>query len=474
MYLHHTRKIGFFELYYLGRNQLKCYTNYCIIAKYNHALNQSILSPALRQVVLANPYLAANFFPASSVASFDNYDLRAVDQIRFEDVVEYKTVSQIDESLLEEINTYTCKMDETERPLWRVIVYTTPESDETPHVCFYCDHTLFDGTSGTSFHKKLIRELGNVGELGPTSGDILFNYEADKDLLPKFPQSSDKYVNNKPPAIFVAKFLFRVLSPQWLRRTFIYLWNRTPVIGGSARDRLLEKYPIFRGLPANTSTATRFKIINLPPSDSAGVLKYCKEKHLTFTPLLYTVGIKTLQDTILLASMPFATEAIISVTTRRYLAKEQMGQHDFGLFVGPQPLINPPISQISVPEIIRVQEDIAAGLEARTPLYTVGMLKYVDVKDFLNGILGKLKETFEISNLGLQNVVSADGRWEIQDMLFSQCFGRTSPYFCLSVVSTKSGGLNLVLGMAPEYCDANPELVDQFASELTKNIMARY
>lgn len=474
----HKRRPGFFERNYIARNIEGIYTNFNITAQYDHRIDEALLSNALRAIILKNPSFAVNFYrdgdrSEDSKMNGNNFELRCVQKIDFEEVVEFFEMdTPFGEEQLTALDKRTCPMNDA-RPLWRVNVFECT-SDKSQTLTFYCDHSLFDGTSGVNFHEDLIRELAALSEEDDLRFQgTLFDYSRDRELLPSLLDNSDKLVPlYKAPFIYsVVTIIKELLVPKWVKTLFnsFLNWNHPNTY----------KYPIFRHNPTRKGINTNHKLININPDQVQMLTSFCKSQKMTLSPYLSTIAMLSLQETVFpcISDQRRSFEIDFTINGRRYFPAS-LSQAKYGLYVAAVdvtigPLPSPATFKAILPQMKYQSKLLSSAVEDHSPFYFTGLLAYINVWDFIQTKLGKLdsRRTAEISNLG--NRIIHSRNWHVRNLWFSQSNGLSS-HFCFSIISTKTGGLNLVVGFLDEVKalqtsrgnNAMDEFVEHFSSTL--------
>ena len=466
---HHTRKLGFFEKYYVCRNVEEYSKNINITGHYNHHISKILLSNALRTLILKNPTFAVNIYRDGDLQydakmNGDNFTVRPVEKITFNDVV---TFGNIDESfgvlVLNTLKEEKCPVNDT-RPLWRLNVNES-SSDKKQYVTFHCDHTLFDGGSATQFHKDLIIELEHHSkDQALKFQETLFDYKVDRHILPAIADSSDKIVDLYNPSIFFTALAIiqNMLLPKWLSNGFWSLFSG------------VKQAPLYAHNPTRKETKSNLRYINITPDNVKRLRAFCKSQNTTLTPYIAATAMYALQATVfpVVSDQQCSFEVSIPVDGRRYFP-EKLNDTKYGLYVGLLTSKMGPYTDLT-DSINILTTQLTASVANKSPFSFVGLLKYVNCWDFLRGKLGKTDSrlTLEVSNLGL-HLISHDN-WSIENLWFSQTNGILS-HFSLSLIATELNGLNLLVSYLADLdmvqTSLQKLLIDEFMALFTNKLL---
>lgn len=436
---YHTRKLGFLEKYYVCRNVEQYSKDINVTGQYNHYIDKVLLSNALRTLILKNPSLAVNIYRDGDLKydeklNGENFTVRPVEKIAFNDVVTFETIEEpFGELLLKRLNGEASHVNDS-KPLWRIKVFEST-SDRKQYVSFHCDHTLFDGSSATQFHKDLIVELAyHSKDQSLEIQETLFIYTADWELLPHLLDSSDKIVDLYNPSILLTllEFVLKILLPKWLYDGFWSLFSTN-----------VEQAPLYTHNTTRKEAESNIRHINITPKDVKRLRAFCKSQNTTLTPFIAAIATYALQETVFpaVAKHPCSCEISIPIDGRRYFP-EKIEDTKYGLYMGVLSNKVAPITDIAS-STNSLTANLTAGVADKSPFSFVGLLKYVNYWKFLADKLGKTDSrlTLEVSNLGLHLISHND--WSIDNIWFSQANGILT-HFCLSVIATESSGLNLL------------------------------
>lgn len=466
-----NRSPTFFERYYLLRGEYDYYTNFNVSARYSRSVLRVNLSNALRSLVKKYPCFAVSFFRVNDKDIEEdgkNFVMKPLQLIKFDDVVSFHKISKFDETTLEYLDQFVVKVDKENSPLWRVIVLEEEDTGKQ-YVTFYCDHAIFDGTSGGLFHDKLLFALNEV-EQNQSELQFVENLHTLDDSF-EIPQ-----VNEAGLALYSSSVLFalyeianKLFVPGWIKN-FISSIYQSWYPNKYYVD--VSKNPMYRYKPTRKSTPTKFKLLSFTPVEVRGMLSRCKQNGLTLTPYVIVIALQCLQETIMkrtsqeiaksskTAPIEHSSESVIAINNRRFIPEAH--SDEFGLMVSPVEVTLPPFKQFNkLDDLFPVMEHLGnalkSGIESNYGSKLVGLLKYIKVGDFLKNKLDQLssRQTLDVSNLGNKSYIY--GSWEAEEFVFSQSQG-VGTHFGISLISTLKLGLNIAFGYLEEYAEFPDEI----------------
>lgn len=423
--------------------------------EYSKKFSRAALSHALKAMIASNTWLTYNFFPTSETPTnyHEDYELRCVSQIRFENVLEFRQIGKFDELTLETINTFKNEIGRDDAPLWQLCIF---ETDTSQYVCGYFCHTLADGGTALQFQRDLLKQLAKY-EKETELVDILFDYETAKNSIPEILTAKELLTDLYIPGVFA-----RVKMWMDTKLPYITLWMG-PVLNffkktfrfGRTETQFFSLEPVTKNL------ASKFKIINIAPSELAPISQYCRTNSITVTPFLSIVALDCLEKIIFphfSNGTDFHSSHYMAISGRRYFPEFQ-NPFMYGVFVCGAPINVPPLMAKSKQDLLagmkRFHQSIQNEVKTRQSFKLLYMWKYADIAKVLHGKLGKHERyTTTISNLG--QVKDEPGEWKLVNAWFSL---NTSIgyHFLLDMVSTETGGLNLVVPYLPIYDELTTE-----------------
>lgn len=454
-----SRDISFPEEYCFWRTQLKTYTNYKILVEYSHDITQEALYHALTRMLYRYSALTTNVMPTNTNKIGFNFVL--VDTVQFGDVVEFIEDENLEnpEKILD--STYdTYFTYGNNKPLWKLQIINKK------FILFYCDHIIYDGTSGKNFHIELSKELC-ISAPSITSNSyhgldsILFQKSMiDFDsyqLIPSPPQIIDY---NGSFGLTLYKLLV-ALTPEtfskWLKR-----W-----LDGNPYSKMMNydtiTYKECKLVPNEKSTC---RIIHLTQNQLNSLLKVARAHQIKLTSLIIMLGnlscakYITGKDNDIVVGVPVNMRPLIQEETANKLCNNFSSL--FGLYVGVLFVDLPAMSKLCPDG--NINWDLVKYVNGyihdnfKTAPVDYGLLRFTDIKQYIVETHEKNeKYAFEISNLGMipsenSNIVNA---W----------FDQPTQIFSVNMISTANGA-NLAL----RCC--NEEWIDGYKDEFEKRLFA--
>lgn len=453
------RDMSYVELFFFWRTQLDHYSNYRILVEYNEELTTEKVYHALTRMMYKYSALTMDLMP-SSTSKF-GHQFVVVDEVRLSDVVEFIQNDKLAnvEEILEKYHKESLRYGKN-KPLWRLKVINGK------YALFFCNHILYDGTSGKNFHIELSKEIANgIPKIisGSFTGldSIVFEksmVEFDQYQLPPSPVDIIDY--NKPYSGLLY-IVLAALLPTKLSNLIKRWFSGNPYTSILAFDEV--EYKSFRSDPKNTSSS---RVINLDSFQLNSLIKTARLHNVKLTSLITVLAHISMGKFI--ASSGKDTVTSIPINIRGSIKMEKANKLCnnfsplFGLYMGAirlqLPSINKlcPDGQINWSLATFVNKYIHENIS--TSRLLLGVLKFINIKRFIVKEHEKEKKaTFELSNLGQigaehKNII---GAW----------FDQPGCLFSANMISCGSGG-TIVL----RCC--NEEWVDEFRNRLEKNILS--
>lgn len=450
----HRRKPAFGESYFLCRNIENYYSNFSVVGQYNKRFSKATLSHALKAMIAKNSWLTYNFFSVSDQNTpnyHTDYELRCVSSIPFDAVVEYRQIGNFDEQTLETINTFKNHVARSNAPLWQICVF---ETNECQYVCGYFCHTLYDGGTALQFQTDLVKEL-ECFEHETEVADVLFDYEKAKESLPDILPARELMTDLYIPSIFQkVRLWMNAKCPTFMRWIYQGISYVKKSIGLSG-----ENSPVFTSVPVAKDLASKFKILNFSAQEVRAMTQYCKGNNITLTPFFNVVAQDCIEKLIFPhfpqpdGSHKYSSSHFIAISGRRYFPQFS---HPFlyGVFVAGAPRTFDYMDVSSVvdylPHMKNFHRMIQEEVESRNSFKLMWMWGVVDIAKTLKKKIGRFERfTTMISNLG-RVVDDPQCSWKMVNAWFvlNTSIGY---HFILNMVTTDTGGLNLVIPYMPEY-----------------------
>lgn len=290
-------------------------------------------------------------------------------------------------------------------PFWRIYVLEDPTDRARFALCFCFHHALADTKSALVFHGDLEHELSNSGEgafatmVPAPQTPLLPNIEAVHEL-PISPQYSASQQES----------------------------NHSP--GG------------WGGAPQSLPVRTRVSSMWIASTTLVGLKKQCREHKTTITALLMSLLAKSFFDVL---PAEYTSIEGVSPISLRPLMPLPITSRSMGCYIGIFSERYSRSSESIWQEARRTKVTIDQAIRGRGADMPLGYLGHVpDMTQWLLDKIGQPRAAgFELSNVGFLES-EAHGGYEIQDLLFSQSAGASSPAVKISAVTGRDGRMGLV------------------------------
>lgn len=468
--LHHSRKPGFNEAFFIAKTEENFYSSFNICVTLSKQPTKAQLSQALRRLITHNRWLAYNFFRKRESSSRDyrnDYSLLYVRQIRFDTVVPHCTTlfdvdgefnspqyrndkihieDSLNEQFLKLCGIYI-PMNLATSPLWRIFI-----KDKFLIACF--NHSIFDGSSGLQFCRDLVSEL-NMDELSKDVLDVLFDYEVEKDIL--------------PPIIAPIEKTFDLYVPSLWERGRMLLLHFFPSLVTNHTEPI--EPPIFESVPVKKSMDSYFKVIHFPPKVVDKLVCLSRENGFTLTALFNVIGLRCIEKTIYPHyGKSFSSSHFLAINGRRYYSREPQDPYPYGMMVCGAPMNFPPLSDDLISDCQEFFNLIQYQIESKEGFKKYWAFNYIDFSKVQNDAIGSKKRyTTMVSNIG-----KVDSPQDEEFKIIDAYFGLTTStgyHFIFNMVTAESG-LNLVIPYLPEYAELKTDdgklEMDEFAKLFAK------
>lgn len=431
-----SRLPNFFERYYICRDTKGYLTRgFNILVGLDHQITRAQLAAALTSIIGANPWLALNAFRNQGESTDDdarydgrNYIIRPTALFSYSDVVSHCLVDSFDESVLAARAQIRIPVD-VELPTWRIAVYHTANGPTRTYIMLACNHMLFDGRSVANVAADLVEALGKTAAELTDDGERDFVLFDPIQASPaSVPLSADAVVPLFTSSLWVQvkTIVGKTLLPDWAKRLI-----RGPV----------SSTPPFRAVPLSVPNESQFYLVNLSPLELKNVLGTSKALGSTLTPYLAACAYKAAEATLDGAS-ECLHESTLVMCGRRYFP-EQASATRYGLYVSECNLkVEPGLSLTEACALFRTL--LTSAVASRRAFAMVGLLDKIRLWQYVDASVANApRKTIEISNLG---TFDSPGLIGVSDVVFSQ--GVSSTHVCLSVISSRTGGLRITVSCA--------------------------
>lgn len=439
-----SRLLGQHENFFRSRKRCGFYRNFTSVATYSFLLTDLLLIyAALRKTFLDHPVLACNVFldgPESIMRSIASIKLGDV-LTRYSDA-EFPDFSS---NQKEQLFDVLCCQQEfelyVEKPLFKLFHV----GDFSLAVSF--EHTIADGIVASAIHEILLENLVWAKSAGQTEAQI----DSESVL---FEEDDLRLVTGAlPPPIDAA-----MEDPS------------LDLTDGNQEhySKIVPENPRWPGFPPQKSYSVAFKSFNIPPKTVKSLLALCKSEGVTLTSYFTVAQAYAFQHVF---GDTHHLSTLVAVTLRRFFDTIDISAcSPGGRILGNSAHMGiaekfTPVSEILWDRVRIVDSHLRATVANRRLLHPMyAFYKEADMTSdnaelFFPLLENKIKgDTTKISNLGLvgaEEFSVGDEVWKIDDMFFAQDMAPAASDFMINVVTTKTGGMNIVTSfMAPAHAES--------------------
>ncbi|KAJ2903160.1 hypothetical protein MKZ38_010292 [Zalerion maritima] len=403
---------------------------------------------ALLQVVLAQPFLRVGISGQDTTSP----DLVALPELDLRHVVEEQELESVEDMHRDlEKSLQQPWPDQTRRPAWKVKLFRIPpEHDQVPDVyhisvSLTIHHTLSDGIGTGLFHEHLLHALNHpdpnvvqtitsIKDLGGGNHIVAMPDEIN------LPLPQEAALDFKMSLSFLARTAWGMFAPAVLKN-----WNATP----------------WTGKPHNPNVErTHLRALKLGPEAAGRIIKACRERNTTLTPLINTLLVASFARRL----APDVAQALASstpISLRPCVRKDvDFDPRAIGMYVtayeqyfSPQTMEKMRDDEQVEGEMWRLAAEVRQGLSQRTETLPnddiAGLAGYVgDWQAMFRSGYGKPRSaTWEVSNIGAMDNgdegAGEGGGWAMKSSLFSQSALVLGAALGVNVAGVKGGDINV-------------------------------
>lgn len=418
-----SRPLGPLEQYSAYRTWFKAVAPVMVGAEYSHPLEKNVLYPALTSLISDEALLGASIEIKPAPPSHRMVKIGSVD---LDKVVTYKDSEKLDDLVNAYYSSNEISYNQLELPLWRVMVLNKTL------LLFWFDHALLDGTSGALFHQLLLAKLNQTNGTGEFHSTV----PVSKSPLDK---TFDNLAKLRPPPNKLAKLLFKEL-----------IWNNVKPKRKYAWDGFEPKYPV--------ASITAFGSLSI--EQSAKLLAIARNNNTTINGIMVALMLEAAADCVpekFVKKSTGETEITFSIAINNR-GKPPMDPKyrdlKFGNFVtacdGKVKIkSHNKLPKLTLDMARYTNQQVSKSIDEKRGAYVIGLLGYVDLKDYFKSLKDKLtprREIVEFSNLGAYS--AGEGNWTLERMVFSQVVSSTNSSYTMSVcgVKGKTIGYSISIG----------------------------
>lgn len=447
--VNHSRLPGFNEAFFIAKTAENFYHGFNITVKLSDSivLSRGRFFSALKNLIMRNRWLLYNYYRTKEDGPRDyrtDYKLLYVRLLDLDDVVKYEINNEPIESLCQRLNLICVPLNSSTTPLWMIKV----SGENQVSVIF--SHTIFDGSSGLQFIRELVTELACSKDDEPTT-TVLFNYSLEKDVLPSI--------------VLPLEERFDLYIPSLWQRGKMLLHHYFPRLEPAKPE---PQPPFFKSLPAKKSLECIIEKINFYPEDTELLVAFCRKNGFTLTTFFNIVGLYCIEKKLYpFYGTKFSSNNFLAINGRRYYPQKPLDPYLYGMMVCGAPITFPPLSEDLIQDCKKFHSLMQSQIDSREGFKKYWPFSFVDLSEQQNRSIGSLNQyTTMVSNIG--KVGSSDKLAEnILDAYFSLTTG-LGYHFIFNMISTESGGLNLLIHYLPEYSELRDEngqkIMTDFAS----------
>jgi hypothetical protein len=472
-----ARPVGLLESYSTSRHNLGFYRCVALTARYsvdrstlgNHDL-QTAIEHAVAQTILAHPVLQVGIVGEEDTKPYfihlEQLDLSKL--IRSEP--QFDGWSDRDAALqsLLEARHSSLWSHIHQRPGYEFIVFPPPVdsmsgSTMTVDIIFAFHHAYGDGNSGVILQRTLLHALNNPK---PLSGFDTSTRILTIDTPAPLPPPQDGLIDFKISWSFLIKTLWEEFGPSFLKPA--------------------PPQPAWTGRAIATHPEnTRLRLVSFAPPVASAIVKQCRTKSTTLTPLIHILVLRSLANRL---PVPVLTNHSLASTTpislRRLLPSGGKQGFDpeatMGVLLAGQEhrFSSTTIQKIRSSSDMDVLWDLTSslGTDLRNKVASLpndditALLAWVsDWNERWTNMLGKERQyTWEVSNVGAADPQPAPRQekrdWHMDRLVFSQSASVAGSAFSVSVAGVKGGELAIVLSWQDTIIE--DELANGVASDL--------
>lgn len=363
------------------------------------------------------------------------------------------------------------------QPPWRVVCVEfdgdagsrRAKSTASLFVLFAVHHALADGMSTSLFQESLLDNLNNRLADMKIPDEKNDGVSFSDTCMPTLPLPLEQELKFKVSWAFFLKVLWKEFGPRW----------------AAEADAL---HP-WAGMPyALSPTKTNVRMIAIPSKTLTKVLRACRSKSTTLTPLIHAIILFSLSKRLeqgeagtFTAVTPINLRPFFRGSEKTKASKSGQGfgvyvttaTHNFGESVVESFKKCASSGTETIETIWKVASSITADLNKRRKMIPnddgIGLLPYVNnFHTRWQGMHGRPREvTWEVSNVGSMQAASqvndSDRAWTITQSIFTQPGNAVGPAFSVNVSGVQSRGI--VMSLCWQEDVVHPALMDNLAED---------
>lgn len=464
-----SRALAPFEKWYFWRNELGMYSNFRIACKYSVDLTPEVIFNVINTMVYKYPSLAMNVYdtrlgnrildvnedPSVGVDD-DSLELKFMPSFKLDNILEIidddnMTITTLFDSLQSRRFRYGGK-----DPLWKLILLNKRT------LVYFSDHVLFDGTSGSNFHKIFSNELNNLQEVKPIKGlnEQVFNLKSTNPNEYKLSPNPSKLLNYSVPIFYLFYIVMIFYLPKFISNTIRYYMD-------DGEFSYKKSYNILSSPSRAAVKNDTCKKLTIKYERMKRLLNQCKANKVKFTSLLVIMALISIKS---ITGSENDTMTIVPVNSRFQINNNNIN-NEFGLYLGDVHIELPALDKIMGAEInwdlIKYVNKVIQ-MNKNDSLKDLGLVSWINPRDFLKQRRDELSgnqmcATLVVSNLGYIK----DPNDNIEDIWFDQpCQSATLGLFSLSVIGANNGVNLLMRSMNHQWLETFTHEMDKLVNSM--------
>lgn len=450
---HHARQQGHVENYFGMFQRQKLYKSFGVICSFNHKVNDTrLLFDSLRPLLLKYPILASTIVAQDipeTVKPRPNDYIKVKNQIKFSDMMyELPESGELrDEELYSAINEIVIPYGE-DNLHWRLVIV----NDKA--LAFIGNHVCSDGVTAKNFFQDLEEQFNNYNPSCEeiTNDSVILDYSKDQNEISPLPKAADAAIDHTPPLWFIPHHLYN----KFMIKNFV---------PGSITTQGCSHY--YKKIHIPTSRLIKIK---------QDLIDNERDKKITLTPYIQAAWLNAQQKTGVYPGASL-TNFLLAVDTRQYLPKdENVDQYKYGLYSSVMEKFYHPVKNFTWLIVDYFNRYMKKCVQNGVPLYLVGFL--TQERNIKNINLDQTMREFNktrmryntlFSNIGILQDTE-DNDIKIMDCVFTQNFQGGFYDWSVNGVTTKEGGLNIVVSV-PVTVKFSKEKFDKVCDEFYRNMI---
>lgn len=454
------------EKWYFWRNELGMYSNFRIGCQYSIDLTPDIIFNVINKMVYKYPSLTMNIYDngLDIIHEIDNDNnsnhqdlvyhddnslkLKFMPSFKLNDILEIINDENLSIITLFDSLQFRRFRYGGKDPLWKLILLNKRT------LIYFSDHVLFDGTSGSNFHKVFSDELFNLrgketNEFQDFNSNI-FDIKLINRKKYKLSPNPTKLLNYSVPIYYLLYIVMIFYLPKLISNKIQYFID-------DGEFSYKKSYNILSSPSKDSIQKDTCKHLNIGYEKMKKLLDQCKKNKVKLTSLLVIMALISIKS---ITGPNNDTMTIVPVNSR-FQINEDIND-EFGLYLGDVHIEMPALDKLDNShnsgggggggsnnfinwELVKYVNKVIQR-NKNDSLKDLGLVSWINPKDFLKQrrdetCNNQMCATLVVSNLGYIK----DPNGNIEEVWFDQpCQSATLGLFSLSVIGSNKG-INLIL-----------------------------